>query len=76
MSEVEHASIVADTLRVAASQSAVADLAGEGALSLDAALDRAAADIAGGLFQPVAVSLVSLLAIGFAVFKVALFFAS
>ncbi|WP_370030151.1 hypothetical protein [Qipengyuania mesophila] len=76
MSEVEHASIVADTLRVAASQSAVADLSGEGALSLDAALDQAAADIAGGLFQPVVVSLVSLLAIGFAVFKVALFFAS
>ncbi|MFW2348804.1 hypothetical protein [Qipengyuania sp.] len=76
MSEVEHASIVADTLRVAASQSAVAELAGEGALSLDAALDRAAADIAGGLFQPVVVSLVSLLAIGFAVFKVALYVAS
>lgn len=76
MSEVEHASIVADTLRLAASQSAGAELAGEGALSFDAALDRAAADITGGLFPPVVVSLVSLLALGFALFTVALYFAS
>jgi predicted amidohydrolase len=76
MSEAEHASIVADTLRLAASQGAGAELAGEGALSFDAALDRAAADIARGLFPPVVVSLVSLLALGFALFTVALYFAS
>lgn len=47
----------------------------EGALPLHAGLEKAAADIALGMFQPVVISLVSVLALGFAAMKVALYLA-
>ncbi|WP_370191507.1 hypothetical protein [Qipengyuania sp.] len=74
MSKLEHVTIAAP-LADAPPPPLGVDPAGEHALPFDRALDRAAADIAGGLFPPHVVSAVSLAALAFAAFQVGLYLA-
>lgn len=75
MSKFDHVPLLAATHANAALPQVGPDPAGEPALSFDAALDKAAADIARGLFPPHAVPVVSLAVLAFTAFEVALYFA-
>lgn len=76
MSKVEHASLVAATHADAAVSHGAMEPAGARALPFDAALDKAAADLARGLFRPQVFSAVSLAALAFAAFQVVLYLAA
>lgn len=76
MSKVRHVTTVAATRGDAASPRVGAGPAGQRALPFDLALDKAAGDIAQGLFKPHVFPVVSLAALGFAAFQVALYLAA
>lgn len=74
MSEFESSSTGREARGAAGLPSPEGSSAGKGALPFHAALEQAADDIARGMFRPVVISAVSLLALGFAAMKVALYF--
>ena len=76
MSKVEHATLVAATHADAALPLVGTEPAGARALPFDAALDKAAADLAQGLFRPHVVPALSLAVLAFAAFQIALYLAA